>query len=143
MNKKIVLFICTHNSARSQMAEGLLNTLYPDRYIALSAGTSPGVVNPYSIEALKEIGIDISGSRSKDLKEFLDQEIDYIVTVCDSAKDSCPSFSGGKQVIHKSFTDPSATQGPREIMIEAFRKSRDEIKHWITGYFGSSPSTSY
>ena len=94
--KKKVLFICTHNSARSQMAEGLMRTLYPDRYVVFSAGTEPRGVNPYAVKGMAEIGIDISLHRSKSLDEFLDMKFDYVVTVCDHAKQICPFFPGGK-----------------------------------------------
>jgi len=104
--KKRVLFICTHNAARSQMAEGLLRALHGDHYEAFSAGTEPGSVNASAIRAMAEIGIDISHHRSKSLKEFFDQEFDYVVTVCDHAKESCPYFPGGKKILHQSFDDP-------------------------------------
>ena len=134
--KKGILFICTHNSARSQMAEGLLNHLFGDRYKAFSAGTKPSGVNPLAIEVMKEIGIDISNHRSKSLKEFEGQEFDYVVTVCDSAKEECPYFSGGRKHIHKSFTDPSGYKGTEEEKLEFFRKVRDEIRDWIEETFG-------
>ena len=119
--KKRVLFICTHNAARSQMAEGLLRALYGDRYEAFSAGTEPGRVSTGAIRAMAEIGIDISHHRSKSLTEFLDQEFDYVVTVCDHAKESCPYFPGGKKIIHQSFEDPSALTGTEEEIMAGFR----------------------
>ncbi len=134
--KKRVLFICTHNSARSQMAEGLLNRLFGDRYEAFSAGTKPSGVNPLAVEVMKEIGIDISHHRSKSLEEFEGQEFDYVITVCDSAKEECPYFAGGKRRIHKSFPDPSSYEGTKEEKIEFFRKVRDQIKSWIEETFG-------
>ena len=134
--KKRVLFVCTHNSARSQMAEGLMNSLYGDRYEAHSAGTEPSEVNPRAVFVLLELGIDISHHRSKHVNEFLNLEFDYVITVCDHARESCPVFSGGKELIHHSFVDPSSTLGPEQEMQAAFRRIRDEIRDWITTEFG-------
>ncbi len=131
-----VLFICTHNSARSQMAEGILNHLCGDRYQAFSAGTKPSGVNPFAIEVMKEIGIDISHHRSKSIEEFEGQEFDYVITVCDSAKEECPYFAGGKKLIHKGFPDPSSYEGTKEEKLDFFRKVRDQIKSWIEETFG-------
>jgi len=134
--KKRVLFVCTHNSARSQMAEGLLNSLYGDRFEAFSAGTEPSEVNPRAVQALLDIGIDISHHHSKHIKEFLDQDFDTVVTVCDHAREACPVFSGGKELIHHSFVDPSLSQGTEKERQAAFRKTRDHIRDWITTEFG-------
>ncbi len=134
--KKKVLFICTHNSARSQMAEGILNHLYGDIYKAYSAGTDPSGVNPLTVKVMYEIGIDISHHRSKDIEEFKNMEFDYIITVCDSSREKCPYFPGGKKYIHKGFKDPSDSGLNEEEKIEAFRKVRDEIKEWIEETFG-------
>ncbi len=134
--KKKILFICTHNSARSQMAEGILNHLYGDIYEAYSAGTYPLGVNPLTVKVMHEIGIDISHHRSKSVEEFKNMEFDYIITVCDSSKEKCPYFPGGKKYIHKSFKDPSDIGINEEEKIEAFRKVRDEIKEWIEETFG-------
>ncbi len=133
-----VLFICTHNSARSQMAEGLLNNLFGDRYQAFSAGTEPSAVNPLAVMVMKEIGIDISHHRSKSIKEFEGEEFDYVITVCDRAKEECPYFSGGKRYVHESFPDPSHYRGSEEEKIEFFRHVRDQIKGWIEDIFGSA-----
>lgn len=118
------------------MAEGLLNALYGSLYEAYSAGTQPSGVNPYAIEVMAEIGIDISHHRSKYLSEFLGQEFDYVVTVCDKAKDSCPFFPGGKNYIHKGFDDPSSAQGTKEEILSKFREIRDEIRRWVEETFG-------
>jgi len=126
-----VLFICWHNSARSQMAEGLLNHLAGEEYRALSAGIEPGEVNPLAIDVMKEVGIDISHHSSKGIDEFLGMEIDYVVTVCDQAKEACPAFPGGKRRIHRGFEDPSAFGGSREERLEAFRRARDDIRKWL------------
>jgi arsenate reductase len=136
MDKKKVLFICTHNSARSQMAEGLLNGLYGDQFEAFSAGTHPSSVNPYAIKVMKEIGIDISKHYSKSIEEFRGIKFDYIVTVCDNAKEACPFFPDGKKYIHKGFQDPSQSRGTKEYMLSAFRQTRCEIKDWIDEIFG-------
>ena len=129
--KKRILFICTHNSARSQMAEGLVNALYSDRLQAFSAGTEASGVNPFAVEVMKEIGIDISAHESKSVETFVYQRFDYIMTVCDRAKQGCPFFPGGKEYIHRSFEDPAACEGSDEDIRICFRKSRDEIRAWI------------
>jgi arsenate reductase len=108
------LFLCTHNSARSQMAEGLLRSLFGDKYEVLSAGTEPRDVNPNAINVMKEIGIDISNQYSKDVKDFIDKDFDYVITVCGGAKESCPFFPGGKQQLYKDFEDPSSFSGSDE-----------------------------
>ncbi|MBA7626038.1 Arsenate reductase [subsurface metagenome] len=132
--KKRVLFICTHNSARSQMAEGILRSLYPEHYEAFSAGTEPSEVNPYTVKVMDEIGIDISHHRAKNIKEFIDEIFDYVVTVCDQAKESCPFFPGRK-IMHKSFQDPSQLEGAETEIMEGFREVRDEIRDWIKSSF--------
>lgn len=129
--KQKVLFICTHNSARSQMAEGYLNATYSEQYEALSAGTEVTRVHPLAIVAMKEIGIDISHHRSKALIEFFDLDIDLVVTVCDSANAACPMFPGAKKMIHVSFPDPSGATGSEEDQLNLFRQVRDEIIAWI------------
>jgi len=134
--KKKVLFICTHNSARSQMAEGYMNTKYGDRYEAFSAGTEVTRVHPMAIEVMKEIGIDISGHRSKLIDAFFGKGIETVVTVCDSAQKACPFFPGAQEVIHQSFPDPSAFKGSDQEVRAGFRKVRDEIIRWIDGTFG-------
>jgi arsenate reductase len=134
--KQKVLFICTHNSARSQMAEGLLRSLYGDRYDSFSAGTEPRGVNPFAIEAMNETGIDITSHYSKSTDEFKGLEFDHVVTVCDHAKETCPFFPGANNYIHKSFTDPSAVEGTEEEQRAMFRYVRDEIKDWIGYTFG-------
>jgi len=135
--KKRVLFICTHNAARSQMAEGLLRALYGNRYEVFSAGTEPGRVSPYAIKVMAEIGIDIGAHRAKSLQEFLNQKFDYVVTVCDHAKESCPYFPGGKKILHQSFEDPSTLTGSEEEIMAGFRRIRDEIRHWIEEEFSN------
>lgn len=137
MNKKKVLFLCTHNSARSQMAEGLLCTIYGDKYKSYSAGTEPSKVNPYVIRAMAEIGIDFNGHRSKSVNEFLNEEFDYIVTVCDNAKEACPYFPGGKEYLHESFKDPSSFTGSDDEIMAGIRLVRNEIKAWIEKKFGT------
>ena len=131
-----ILFICTHNSARSHMAEGLVNAFYEDRYQAFSAGTEPSAVNPLAVRVMLEIGIDISGHRSKSVDEFLDQDLDYVVTVCDQARESCPFFPGGRNPMHKGFQDPSSATGTEEEKLSVFRRVRDEIRAWIGETFG-------
>ena len=132
---KKVLFICTHNSARSQMAEGIVNTLLSNKLIAYSAGTEPKEVNPYAIKVMKEIGIDISHHRSKSVYEFKEEKFDIVVTVCDHAKETCPFFPGARKYIHKGFEDPSSVEGEEKEKLAKFRKIRDEIKDWIINTF--------
>ena len=132
--KKTVLFICTHNSASSQMTEGILNALYHDTYQAFSAGVSPSHVSPYAVEVLKEIGIDISDNRSKSIKEFQGSQFDYVITVCDNAKETCPFFPG-KKILHKGFTDPANVNGSIDEILGTFRRVRDEIIAWIKKEF--------
>lgn len=135
MDKKRVLFLCTHNSCRSQMAEGLLNAMYGSKYKAYSAGIQATKVNPYAVEVMKEIGIDLSKHYSKNIEDFRGEEFDFVVTVCDNAKESCPFFPGEK-VVHKSFEDPADFKGDIEKTLEVFKKVRDEIKNWIQITFG-------
>lgn len=152
MSKPIVLFICTHNSARSQMAEGLLRSIYGEKYEVFSAGTNPSKVNPLAIKVMGEIGIDISGQYSKGLEDFAEAEIDLTVSVCQSsAKTLCTLCSSplsmGRPLIvnaklHKTknyivhgFEDPSEVEGTQEERLAAFRKTREQIKSWITEYF--------
>jgi arsenate reductase (thioredoxin) len=152
MPKPIILFICTHNSARSQMAEGLLRHIYGEKYKVFSAGTNPTKVNPLAVKAMAEIGVDISKQYSKSLDDFSDKEIDLAVSVCkSSAKTLCvlcqsPLIMGRPQVInaklHKTkhylvhgFSDPSEVEGTEEEKLQAFRITRDQIKEWITTEF--------
>ena len=124
--KERVLFLCTGNSARSQMAEGWLRHLAGDRFEALSAGTHPVGLNPGSVEAMAEVGIDISQHRSKSAAEFTAVPIDYVITVCDRAKESCPCWSGAVRLIHWSFDDPAAVSDATERR-QVFQRVRDEI----------------
>lgn len=122
-----VLFLCTHNSARSQMAEALLRHHGKDRFEVFSAGTEQTRVHPLAIAAMADIGIDISSQRSKHLEEYLGQDFEYVITVCDSANESCPVFPGDPQRIHWSFSDPSAATGSDAERLRAFERVRDQI----------------
>lgn len=124
--KQRVLFLCTGNSARSQMAEGWLQHLAGDRYEALSAGTHPVGLNPGSVEAMAEVGVDISFHRSKNVSEFMGQPFDYVITVCNRAKESCPRWSGAARLLHWSFDDPAGITDATERRC-VFRCVRDEI----------------
>ncbi len=135
--KKKILFICTHNSARSQMAEGYMNAKYGDRYEVFSGGTEPGQVHPMAIAVMKEIGIDISGHRSKLIDEVFGQGIETVVTVCDSTQKACPFLPGATEEIHQGFPDPAAFTGSDEEIRAGFRRVRDEITRWIDKTFGS------
>jgi len=131
-----VLFLCTGNSARSQMAEGLLRTIGGGDFEINSAGTDPKELHPLAVEAMRETGIDIAGHRSKSLKRFLGQHFDYIITVCDRARDSCPTFPGDNQRIHWGFEDPAVVTGSRAEQLAVFRRVRNEISErlrvWVT-----------
>jgi arsenate reductase len=127
-DKKRVLILCTGNSARSQMAEGLLRHLAGDRFFVESAGIEPSHVRPQAIEAMREIGIDISGHRSKAVDEFAGREFDYVITVCDNARERCPVFPGRTERIHWSFDDPAEAVGDKETVLTVFRRVRDEIR---------------
>jgi arsenate reductase len=133
--KKRVLILCTGNSARSQMAEGLLRHDGGGRFEVESAGVNPSAVRPEAVEAMREIDIDISGHRSKSADEFVGQDFDYIITVCDNARETCPVFPGHAERIHHSFEDPPApgAAGPDATMA-IFRRVRDEIREWIQGF---------
>ncbi|AEE14548.1 protein tyrosine phosphatase [Thermodesulfobium narugense DSM 14796] len=133
--RKKVLFLCTHNSARSQMAQGLMNVMLSENYEAFSAGTFATSINPYAIKVMNEIGIDISNQYSKNFDMYLNDEFDYIVTVCDNAKEGCPYFAGGKKQLHKGFEDPASFSGTYEEKLVKFREVRDKIKEWILEYF--------
>ena len=124
---KRVLILCTGNSARSQMAEGLLRDIAGDRFEVGSAGTIASFVRPQAIAAMAELGIDISGHRSKCLDEFLDTEFDYVITVCDNANEMCPVFPGPAKRIHWSFDDPAEATGSEDQVAAVFRRVRDEI----------------
>lgn len=126
--RKRVLILCTGNSARSQMAEGLLRHLAGDRFEVESAGVSPTQVRPEAITVMREIGIDISQHRSKSVDEFSGQEFDYVITVCDNANEQCPVFPANTQRIHWSFEDPAATEGDEQTRVADFRRVRDQIR---------------
>jgi arsenate reductase len=131
---KTVLFICTYNSARSQMAEAFLNKLCGDRFEAKSAGVTPTGINPYFAKAMAEVGVDLLTHRSKSIMEFQGKILDYVVTVCDSARENCPFFPG-KTEIDKSFQDPSGLKGTEEEILQKVRVVRDEIKSWVETTF--------
>jgi arsenate reductase (thioredoxin) len=129
--KKRILFVCTHNSSRSQMAEGLLRTLRGDRYEAFSAGTEPTMVHPGAVAAMAEIGIDIRDHQAKGLSSFGKETFDEVVTVCGHAQETCPVVPGVGMKRHQGFEDPSAAHGTEADILAAFRRVRDEIRGWI------------
>ena len=128
MKKQRVLFLCTHNSARSQMAEGLLRHLAGDRFVAHSAGTEATTVRPLAIRAMAELGIDISGQESKTLDRYLDEPFGAVITVCDQANEACPVFYGAQKRLHWSFPDPSQATGTEEEQLAVYRTVRDAIR---------------
>lgn len=136
--KKQILFLCTHNSCRSQMAEALTNHFLGNRCLAFSAGTEATQVNPIVIRVLAELGIDTSHLRSKTMDEFAGQTFDHVVTLCGDANEKCPLFFGGVQRVHHGFVDPSRLTCNEEKALPEFRRVRDEIKNWIIDYFGGT-----
>ena len=130
-DKKRVLILCTGNSARSRMAEGLLRHDAEDRFTVESAGTKPSTVRPEAITVMKELGIDITSYRSKHVDEFAGQDFDYVLTVCDNAKESCPVFFGKVTRLHHSFADPAAVEGSEEKRLAEFRRVRDELRSYL------------
>ncbi len=135
---KRVLFICTRNSARSQMAEALVNHDLAGKFEALSAGTEPSSVHPLAIATMGELGIDISRQRSKDLQEFADQKYDYVITLCDQANEACPVFFGGTRRMHMGFPDPAAVMGSEEDKLAAFRETRDQIREKVVAFLAQA-----
>ena len=132
-----VLFLCTHNSARSQMAEGWLRHLHGERYEVHSAGTEATAVRPLAIRAMAEVGIDISRYESKTLQRYLEQPWDTVITVCDEADANCPTFPGGARRLHWSFPDPSRATGGKEEQLAVYRQVRDAIRNRIEVFVGS------
>ena len=126
-----MLFLCTHNSARSQMAEGLLRYLAGDRFEVMSAGTEATHVRPLAIQAMDELGIDISGQVSKTLEGYLGKPFEYIITVCDDANEACPIFPGARRRLHWSFEDPAQATGTEEERLRVFRSVRNRIRERI------------
>jgi arsenate reductase len=136
--KQRVLFLCTHNSARSQMAEGLLRALAGNRFEAMSAGTEATHVRPLAIRAMRELGVDISGQESKTLDRYLREPFDYVITVCDDANEACPFFPGAANRLHWSFEDPSRAEGSEEERLAVFRSVRDRIRQRIEDDLGAT-----
>jgi arsenate reductase len=134
MKKTRILVLCTGNFARSQMGEGLFREEGGDDYEVFSAGTKPSRVRPEAIAVMREINIDISGNRSKSVDEFAGQLFDYVVTVCDNARDTCPVFPGATERIHWSLEDPAAVQGTEEERLAAFRRIRDQLHERVKGF---------
>lgn len=135
---KRVLFICTGNSARSQMAEGWLDHLAGDRFLVRSAGTQPSRVHPLAIEVMREAGIDISHHRSKSVEEFWGEPFDYVITVCDAAREACPVFPHAGAHLHWSFPDPAAGGGSPDQQLARFRRVRDAIRQRIEDFLRSA-----
>jgi arsenate reductase len=137
MSKPRVLFLCTGNSARSQMAEGWLRHLAGDRYEAVSAGTDPVGLNPLAVEVMKEAGIDIASHRSKKLDLYLGQRFDHVITVCDLAQQTCPLFPGAVRTHHWSFEDPASVEGTHGQRLAAFRTMREQIRQRVVEFLQS------
>ena len=140
MRKSEVLFLCTGNSCRSQMAEGFLRHYAGDRFEALSAGTHPGTLNPRAVQVMRELGIDISGQRSKSVDEFRAAPIATVITVCDQARQECPFFPGAENVLHWSIEDPASATGTEEERLAVFRRIRDEIERRVREYVARVPT---
>ena len=139
-DKKRVLILCTGNSARSQMAEGLVGRMAGDRFEVLSAGVEPSYVRPQAIEVMREIGIDISKHRSKSVDEFDGEKFDYVITVCDNARQRCPVFPGKTERIHWSFDDPAKAEGDEKNVLAVFRRVRDEIESRLREFINNPHS---
>ena len=139
--KPRVLFLCTGNSARSQMAEGYLRNVAGERFDVMSAGIESKGLNPLAVAAMREIGVDISSQRSKDIREFLDAPVQYVVTVCSNAREKCPVFPATVKFVHWDLDDPAAVQGTGEEKLAAFRRTRDEIIARIKKEFGAQEKT--
>jgi arsenate reductase len=138
-DKKRVLILCTGNSARSQMAEGLLRHDAGDLFEVESAGTRPSSVRPEAIAVMAELGIDISSHRSKSVAEFDREKFDYVITVCDSARESCPVFFGAATRLHRSFDDPASGTGTEEDRLAVFRRVRDELRTYLREFAIQAP----
>jgi arsenate reductase len=135
-----VLFICTHNSARSQMAEGFLRHLSGGAVEVRSAGTEPGALNPLAVQVMAEEGIDISGHHAKSLDAFLQEPFNYVITVCDDANEACPVFPNARSRLHWGFPDPSRVEGTREERLSVFRAIRDAIRARVEQFVAAVPS---
>ena len=133
-----VLILCTGNSARSQMAEGLLRHDGGESFVVESAGIEPSFVRPEAIEAMREIGLDISGHRSKSIDEFARQPFDYVITVCDNAKQNCPIFPAATSRIHWRIEDPAAVDGAEQTRLAAFRAARDDLRERLLKFIESA-----
>lgn len=136
--KKKILFLCTHNAARSQMAEGFINARYSDQYEAYSAGSEPTEVHPCAIEVMAELGINITSQRAKSLVEYDNASFDYVVTMCADAHENCPIFPGGVEYLHHPFVNPGSIPAPDTDRCASGRHVRDQIKAWLEGTFGKN-----
>jgi len=136
--KQKVLILCTGNSARSQMAEGLLRHDAGDRFEVFSAGMNPTKVRPEAVAVMQELGIDLSAHRSKHVNEFTNQNFDYVLTVCDHAREACPVFPAKTKTIHHSFVDPADFKGSEQDRVALFRKVRDEIRDYLRTFPGEA-----
>ncbi len=133
--KKSVLFLCTGNSCRSQMADGIVNHDFAGRLEAFSAGTQPHGLNPKAVQVMLEIGIDISGNRSDPLSRYEGEQFDYVITLCGEANETCPLFFGGVRRLHMGFEDPPKARGGEEEMLAVYRRVRDEIRRQLGTFF--------
>jgi len=136
VNKRTVLFLCMHNSMRSQMAEALLSKMLGDRFEAFSAGLDPLPVNPLAARVMAEVGIELDRVRSKGLEEFRGRQFDFVVTLCDDTSLVCPFYGAGRHLLHKHFPDPALVEGTEEEMLVAARRLRDSLTAWLTDTFG-------
>jgi arsenate reductase len=137
--KQKVLFLCTGNSCRSQMAEGWLRHLAGDRFEVVSAGTHPVGLNPYAVTVMGEAGVDISNHVSERVDPYLEQRFDYVITVCDNAQEACPVFPGASSKLHWNFDDPAKATGTYEQQLIVFRKTRDEVADRIRQFLAETP----
>lgn len=141
--KKKALFLCTGNSARSQMAEGLVNHDFAGAIEAFSAGTDPQGLNKYAVQVMSELGIDISDNTSEHISKYEGQTFDYVITLCDDANENCPVFFGGVKRLHMGFSDPAKATGSDEEILVEFSRIRDKIRAWMNGFFESELTTEF
>ena len=139
MKKLRVLFVCIGNRARSQMAEGFLRHFAGRQFEVYSAGTMPKGLSPITVEVMREVGIDVSAHRSKSVEEFVGEDFDYVITVCDVARAACPRFDRSRRRLHWSVTDPAELEASGVVSIEAFRAARDELRARVEEFVGGEP----
>ncbi len=136
IKKKHILFLCTHNAARSQMAEGFVNAMYSEHYVAASAGSRPTSVHPCAVRVMEEVGVDISAQCAKSIDQFEGMHFDYVVSLCADQEEGCPIFPGGEVNLQHAFPNPASVGGGSNGGCSSFREVRDHIREWLEATFG-------